>query len=98
VITGSHNLGYKASYQNDENLVIIRGNRALAISYAIHVLDVYDHYVMRAKLEDELRKALITTGAPPRAASGGFLRLDPSWQNRWFKGPGEPSSRNYFLG
>ena len=27
MITGSHNLGHKASFNNDENLVIIRGNR-----------------------------------------------------------------------
>jgi phosphatidylserine/phosphatidylglycerophosphate/cardiolipin synthase-like enzyme len=25
VITGSHNLGYKASYANDENMLIIKG-------------------------------------------------------------------------
>ena len=96
VITGSHNLGYKASYQNDENLLIIRGNRPLAISYAIHVLDVYDHYVMRAKLEEQLRQSLIATGAPPPAKAGGFLARDDSWQARWFAG-GQPTSRDYFL-
>jgi phosphatidylserine/phosphatidylglycerophosphate/cardiolipin synthase-like enzyme len=30
VVTGSHNLGDKASYSNDENLCILRGNRATA--------------------------------------------------------------------
>ena len=39
VITGSHNLGHKASYDNDENLLIIRGNRSLAVSYAVHVIE-----------------------------------------------------------
>jgi phosphatidylserine/phosphatidylglycerophosphate/cardiolipin synthase-like enzyme len=56
VATGSHNLGFKASYENDENLVIFRGNQALAQAYAIHVLDVYDHYRFRAwqaKEQDE---------------------------------------------
>ncbi len=48
VATGSHNLGFKASYENDENLVIVRGNQALAQAYAVHVLDVYDHYRFRA--------------------------------------------------
>ncbi len=47
VVTGSHNLGYKASYENDENLLIFRGNRELAIAYAVHVLDLYDHYRFR---------------------------------------------------
>ena len=48
VIFGSHNLGYKASYANDENLVIVRGNRALAEAYAVHVIDVWEHYRFRA--------------------------------------------------
>lgn len=97
VITGSHNLGYKASYQNDENLLIIRGNQALAIAYAIHVLDTYDHYVMRAKLQDELRKSLLATGRPPVAKSGGFLNITVNWQGRWFDAARPPSSRDYFL-
>lgn len=97
VITGSHNLGFKASYQNDENMLVIRGNQPLAIAYAVHVLDTYDHYVMRAKLEDQRRKALIETGKAPPASSGGFLRLTDDWQDRWFK-PGPRTSRDYFLG
>ena len=47
VVTGSHNLGHKASYDNDENLVIVDGNRKLAVAYATHVLDVYDHFSWR---------------------------------------------------
>jgi phosphatidylserine/phosphatidylglycerophosphate/cardiolipin synthase-like enzyme len=47
VITGSHNLGHKASFNNDENLIIIEGNKPLAVAYATHVLDVYDHFSWR---------------------------------------------------
>lgn len=47
VATGSHNLGHKASFDNDENLLIVRGNRKLAMAYATHVLDVYDHFSAR---------------------------------------------------
>ncbi|WP_264551135.1 phospholipase D-like domain-containing protein [Flavobacterium sp. N2038] len=47
VVTGSHNLGYKASYDNDENLAIIKGNKKLALAYATHVLDIYDHFNFR---------------------------------------------------
>lgn len=47
VATGSHNLGHKASFDNDENLLIIRGNKKLAMAYATHVLDVYDHFSAR---------------------------------------------------
>lgn len=56
VITGSHNLGCRASYNNDENM-LIRGNRALAESYTAHVMDVYDHYRFRYKLQTQKSKA-----------------------------------------
>lgn len=47
VITGSHNLGHKASFDNDENLVIVKGNKKLALAYTTHILDVYDHFSFR---------------------------------------------------
>ena len=43
VVTGSHSL-YQASNNNDENLVMIEGNKKLAIAYATHVRDVCDHF------------------------------------------------------
>jgi hypothetical protein len=51
VVTGSHNLGHKASYDNDENLVIVEGNKQLAMAYATHVLDVYDHFSWRYQVK-----------------------------------------------
>jgi phosphatidylserine/phosphatidylglycerophosphate/cardiolipin synthase-like enzyme len=57
VVTGSHNLGFRASYCNDENMLIIRNNRAVAEAYAAHVLDVYEHYRWRWKLQQPLRDA-----------------------------------------
>ncbi len=53
VVTGSHNLGYQASYNNDENLVMIQGNKKLAMAYASHVLDVYDHFSWRWTLKND---------------------------------------------
>jgi phosphatidylserine/phosphatidylglycerophosphate/cardiolipin synthase-like enzyme len=50
VITGSHNFSAAASQKNDENLVIVRGNRKLAQAYALHINGVYDHYSWRAFL------------------------------------------------
>jgi phosphatidylserine/phosphatidylglycerophosphate/cardiolipin synthase-like enzyme len=50
VITGSHNFSVSASKKNDENLVIVRGNKQLAQAYALHINGVYDHYSWRAYL------------------------------------------------
>jgi len=102
VITGSHNLGYKASYCNDDNLLVLRKNRPLAISYAVHVLDLYDHYVFRARLEDDLRNDLKAgkihsyQEAAAAVKPHGLLRIDDTWQNKHF-GPRTKSSLDYFL-
>jgi phosphatidylserine/phosphatidylglycerophosphate/cardiolipin synthase-like enzyme len=46
VMTGSHNLGPKASRANDDNLVIIR-DAQLAREYAVEIMTVYEHYRWR---------------------------------------------------
>lgn len=74
VVFGSHNFGFKASYSNDENLVIVRGHQALAEAYGVHVLDVYDHYRFRAA-ESELK-------ADGKKGWDGFLSLQDDWQDR----------------
>ena len=71
VILGSHNLGFKASYENDENMMIIRANQPLAEAYMTHVLDVYDHYRFRAFQREEKNKGL--------PIDGGMLVADDSW-------------------
>lgn len=77
VAFGSHNLGYKASYSNDENLVIVRGHRPLALAYAAHVLDVFDHYRFRAA-EAESAKKKGTSAASSQF--DGFLDATDGWQ------------------
>jgi phosphatidylserine/phosphatidylglycerophosphate/cardiolipin synthase-like enzyme len=100
VITGSHNLGYKASYCNDENFLIIEGNRDLAVSYAVHVIDLYEHYLMRARLEENIRRDIMAgklksyEEAAARVVPHGLLRLDDSWQKNKLTAT---SSMTYFL-
>jgi phosphatidylserine/phosphatidylglycerophosphate/cardiolipin synthase-like enzyme len=73
VILGSHNLGFKASYSNDENLVIVSGDQGLAEAYAVHILDVFDHYRFRAIESERKRKG--------KKKWSGFLETDDSWQD-----------------
>ena len=51
VITGSHNFSASASGKNDENFIIVKGDRELAEAYAVNILGAYAHYRWRAFLE-----------------------------------------------
>jgi phosphatidylserine/phosphatidylglycerophosphate/cardiolipin synthase-like enzyme len=79
IITGSHNLGFKASYCNDDNLVIIRGNKRLAQAYCAHIIDLYDHYRFRAVEEEIAKKG--------GAKEDGFLSTDSKWLKSAIKTP-----------
>lgn len=83
VAMGSHNLGYKASYQNDENLLIIKNNPTLVQAYAVHVLDVYDHYRFRAAQADAAQSG--------KSLFAGFLARDDSWMGDWLAEKGDLS-------
>lgn len=97
VIFGSHNLGFKASYANDENMLILKGNRSLAPAYAAHVMDVFEHYRFRATLEQQVRDArLAGKAAPERAVDKGFVDTDPKWQQPYLDGHKGREGR-YFL-
>jgi phosphatidylserine/phosphatidylglycerophosphate/cardiolipin synthase-like enzyme len=47
VMTGSHNLGPKASAQNDDNLVIIENDPVTAAQYAVNIITIYNQYRWR---------------------------------------------------
>lgn len=52
VITGSHNFSKSASWKNDENFIVIQGNKQLAEAYAVSCLSTYSHYRWRAYLKE----------------------------------------------
>ena len=52
VVTGSHNFSPSASARNDENIVVIRGDKDLARQYAVHIQGVYDAFRWRAFLDN----------------------------------------------
>jgi phosphatidylserine/phosphatidylglycerophosphate/cardiolipin synthase-like enzyme len=80
VVTGSHNLGFQASYNNDENLAIIKGHRPLAEAFAANALDIYDHYAWRWWLAKDPKTAWTS------------LSSDDTWQNTYFDSDSRPIS------
>lgn len=77
VITGSHNFSTSASASNDENFVIVRGNRSLALAFGAHILSVYHHYRWLSFVNDMQKK-----GKNPTA----YLRETDAWQVNQLKG------------
>lgn len=84
VMTGSHNMGPGASAHNDDNLVIVEGDRALALAYTVNILGIYGNYRWR---ENHLR-----------AHPGTFQTLQPddSWQSWALHGDGQAERRFWF--
>jgi hypothetical protein len=89
VITGSHNLGFKASYSNDENLVVLSGNRRVVEAYAAHVLDVVNHYNWRNKLVKDKKAG--------KKSSFTDLADKDSWQDKYFTGSFLASRDRFFF-
>jgi phosphatidylserine/phosphatidylglycerophosphate/cardiolipin synthase-like enzyme len=77
VMTGSHNMGPKASGVNDENFVLIEGNSELASQYAGNIMEIYSQYRWRASVRAQ--------GGHPKWQG---LADDDKWQ---IKGPERPS-------
>jgi len=88
VITGSHNFSASASQKNDENMVIIQGDSALAKAYAVEVQAVFDHYNFRA----------VANSMQQEGKNVVDVMKDPkSWQQNWFQGD-KALELNFWMG
>lgn len=76
VMTGSHNMGPKASQSNDDNLVIIENAPGLAQEYAVNILGVYGHYKW---LYNAWAKAKAAAPAPAAGAKPAPVPVSPTF-------------------
>jgi phosphatidylserine/phosphatidylglycerophosphate/cardiolipin synthase-like enzyme len=81
VLTGSHNLGPKASGTNDENLLVIRDAPGLAAAYAANVMAIYNQYRWRFRRQTQ-----------PVSKRWKGLQDSDTWQKGYLK-PGSPALR-----
>lgn len=81
VLTGSHNLGPKASGTNDENLLIIRNAPGVAAAYAANIMAVYNQYRWRFRRQTQ-----------PKSRQWKGLKDTDTWQTGYLK-PGSVSLR-----
>lgn len=74
VMTGSHNMGPKASGKNDDNLIVIQNDSALAEAYAVYIMGVFDQYWWRFR-----------TTQSGQTQWSGLVDTD-TWQDSYFSG------------
>jgi phosphatidylserine/phosphatidylglycerophosphate/cardiolipin synthase-like enzyme len=79
VVTGSHNFSDSASEKNDENIVVIKGDKALAQAYAVHIQGVYDGYAWRAFLDNDGKPDTIYQGLTNWKPGGSHARELDFW-------------------
>ncbi|HXT71633.1 MAG TPA: phospholipase D-like domain-containing protein [Vicinamibacterales bacterium] len=81
VMTGSHNLGPKASGINDENLLIIKDAPGVARAYAANIMAIYNQYRWRFRRHTQ-----------PKSKQWKGLQDTDAWQNGYLK-PGSRALR-----
>lgn len=81
LLTGSHNLGPKASGTNDENLLIIRDAPGLAAAYAANIMAIYNQYRWRFR-----------RGTQPKSKQWKGLKDSDTWQTGYLR-PGGAALR-----
>lgn len=88
LLTGSHNLGPKASGTNDENMLIIRDAPGLAAAYAVNIMAIYNQYRWRFRRH-----------AQAKNKRWRGLKDNDTWQNGYLK-PGSEALReiNFWAG
>ena len=83
IYTGSANMSGNSVFNNDENLLEIKGSPRLAQIYLAEFLRLYEHYRARARF------IKFKLSHQPAAQAGFSLRPDRSWADKHFA-PGSP--------
>src|SRR4029434_9761991 len=91
VITGSANFSDASIRKNDENMLLVRGDKRVSDLYLSEFMRLFNHFQFRG-----LAQARAATG-PETARS--FLVPDDSWRDRYYQlGSPKYLERRYFSG
>jgi phosphatidylserine/phosphatidylglycerophosphate/cardiolipin synthase-like enzyme len=81
VITGSANFSVASTSENDENMLVIRGDTRVADIYLGEFMRLFSHFRLRGRVNASHDKLLATAGVAPQDAATDKKRLkeDSSW-------------------
>jgi phosphatidylserine/phosphatidylglycerophosphate/cardiolipin synthase-like enzyme len=96
IVTGSANWSDESSKVNDENMLVIRGNRRAADIYLTDFMRIFNHYRLRAKTKPRANELEPSPGV--RGANRARLHLVPedSWARPFYVG-GSPEAKERLL-
>jgi len=93
VMTGSHNLGFKASSKNDDNLIIIEGNGRLAAAYAVNIIAIFQSYRWNSYVEAHRKDPKVWHGLQDNDTwQGGYLSGNNLAEIKFWLGEGDAAS------
>ena len=95
VITGSANFSPDSVSSNDENMLVIQGNTAVADTYLTEFMRLFTHYEFRHALQKQAPDPGSAVRAQPVTARR-HLTPDDSWVHRWYE-PGSPREKERHL-
>ena len=89
VVTGSHNFSHSASAANDENFIVIRGHKKIAMHYAINAMQTTtstaQRLVERVEEAEYMLRIVASTGVATslrnRSGGGSHIRLATDVRN-----------------
>ncbi len=81
VVTGSANFSKASSDTNDENMLIIKGDKRIADIYFGEYLRLYSHYAFREAVKWALQKK---KAGKPSDWKPQFLAVNDGWMNDYF--------------
>jgi len=91
LITGSANFSDASTDTNDENLVVIKGDKRVADIYFTEFLRIYTHHAFRESLSFKQK--------PGEEWKPNYLEESPKWQKPYFtKGNEHYLRRLYYMG
>jgi phosphatidylserine/phosphatidylglycerophosphate/cardiolipin synthase-like enzyme len=98
LVTGSANFSNASTDTNDENMLVIRGNKRIADIYLGEYLRLYNHYAFREAVKRYMEKHKAGT---PDTWQPQYLIDDDKWMASYFD-PADTTARNarraYFAG
>jgi phosphatidylserine/phosphatidylglycerophosphate/cardiolipin synthase-like enzyme len=101
VITGSANFSDASTSQNDENMLVIRGDTRVADIYLGEFMRLFSQFRLRGRIQAPKDKLLPTAGVPQDLAAQDvkFLKPDSSWAaSAYVKDSPEETERLLFSG